>query len=212
MGDHFSILVFLTTAKRHLERVADQGLTHMSCQLPADNPSGVHVENDGEVTPPFLRADVGEVSQPQLIRAVRGEVAMDKIGRRHWRGARDCRATCLAFSHPFDAMLAHQSFHGAASHANSLTLELLPGLPLPVDLERLSVNAADLTENNCITNGPCRRRLSSPRPVRTGRHLKLPTNRLDPETSAMLIDECAHLGRGWSSSRAKTRSPPSESR
>jgi 4-aminobutyrate aminotransferase-like enzyme len=33
--------------------------------------------------------------------------------------------------------------------------------------------------------------------------LKLPTDRLDPETVDVRVDEGAHLGWGWSSSRAK---------
>jgi hypothetical protein len=46
----------------------------------------------------------------------------------------------------------HQSFHRAAGHADLLALQLLPRLQLPVDLERLGVNTANLADKKLITN------------------------------------------------------------
>jgi len=148
--DHGSIFEFLTPSERHLERVADQRLPHVTRQLPADHSPRVNVKDDGEVTPPFLSPDVGEVRQPQPIRTICAEVALHQILRRNRRETGDRRAARRPLAHAFDAIPPHQSFHRAAGDADLFTLQLLPCLQLPVDLERLGVNTVDLAEDKLI--------------------------------------------------------------
>jgi hypothetical protein len=148
--DHGLIFVFLPPSERHLERVADQGLPHVTRQLPADDPPCVNVKNDGEVAPPFPGVDVREVGQPQLVGPIRAEVALHQILGRNRRETRDRRAARRPFAHAFDAIPPHQAFHRAAGNADLLALELLPCLQLPVDLERLGMNTMDLAEDKLI--------------------------------------------------------------
>jgi hypothetical protein len=55
-----------------------------------------------------------------------------------------------------------------------------------------------------VSQGSRRRRCGAPGPVCGGGSLYLPTHRLDPEPTAVTLDERAHLGRAWSSSRARS--------
>jgi hypothetical protein len=148
--DHGSIFVFLPTGQSHLERVADQGLPHVTRQLPADDSPRVNVKNDGKVAPPLAGADVREVSEPQLVGPIRAEVALYEILRRNRRETGDRRAARCPLAHAFDAIPPHQSFHRAPSHSDLFALQLLPCLQLPVDLERLGVNTVDLAKDKLI--------------------------------------------------------------
>ncbi len=63
----------------HLERVEHELGTHVRCELPPDDPSAVAVEDEGEVDEAVPCSDVGEIGDPFLVRAARGEVALQEI-------------------------------------------------------------------------------------------------------------------------------------
>jgi hypothetical protein len=68
--------------ERHLQRVEYQRGAHVAGELPADDPAAEDVDHEREVHDPFPAAQVREVGYVELIRARRGEVALDQVGRR----------------------------------------------------------------------------------------------------------------------------------
>jgi len=110
----------------------------------------VTVKNDGKVAPSLSGADVREVSQPQLVGPICAEVTLHQILRRNRRETRGRRAARRALAHAFNAMSAHQALDRTPRCSNPIALQLLPRLPLPVDLKRLSVNTVNLAKDNLI--------------------------------------------------------------
>jgi hypothetical protein len=65
--------------ERHAQRIEDEVGAHVARELPADDPAGVDVDDEGEEHEAFPAAQVGEVRHPQLIGSARGEVAIDAV-------------------------------------------------------------------------------------------------------------------------------------
>ena len=74
---------------------------------PAHDPPAEHVENDGQVEEADERRDVGDVGDPQAIRRVRLEVALDPIRRRPGLYISARRARPAAPAHAGDARRTH---------------------------------------------------------------------------------------------------------
>ena len=69
--------------ERHLEAVQHQRGRHARRGPPAEDATGVRVEHERDVHPPRPRPHVGEVRDPELVRAEPGEVPVDEI---RWAG------------------------------------------------------------------------------------------------------------------------------
>ncbi len=65
--------------KCHAQRVEDEVCAHVDGELPADDHPAVGVEDEGEEDESFPAAQVGAVSDPELVRAAGGEVALDEV-------------------------------------------------------------------------------------------------------------------------------------
>jgi len=80
----------------HLQRVDDELGTHVVSHRPANDRAGVGVLDSGQVQPALPRAQIGDVSEPQHVRGVRPELALDKIISDANPGHSDRRAPTLA--------------------------------------------------------------------------------------------------------------------
>jgi hypothetical protein len=66
-------------AQRHLERVEHERGAHVLCQLPADDAAAERVDDEGEEQHALPAAQVGDVGDPEAIRALDTEVAPHQI-------------------------------------------------------------------------------------------------------------------------------------
>jgi len=80
--DELDVGARLAAAERHREGIEDEVGAHAGGELPADDHSAVGVEHEGEEDDAFPAAQVGDVGDPQLVRAAGAEVALDEIGPR----------------------------------------------------------------------------------------------------------------------------------
>ena len=128
----------------HSQGVQGQVGTHWPVGgLPADDPPGVHVGDEGDVDPPREGAYIGggtsrlrgNVGDPQPIRGEGLEVALDQVGRtllsrRAARGARGLGASDSA-----QTQVTHEAFDGTAGHVTgTVTLGDLGSAPHRVHL------------------------------------------------------------------------------
>jgi hypothetical protein len=77
----------------HLEGLDHQFGPHVVGHGPAHDPSAVGVDHDGQIEPALPGAVLGDVSDPQSVRPVRGEVTLDKVRRGCGLGVPDGQAT-----------------------------------------------------------------------------------------------------------------------
>src|SRR5680860_513517 len=198
-----TVLVRVAVRERHVERVGDQGLAHVTQHLPADDAPGVDIQHDREVAPAFPGTDVGEVREPHGVGAQGGEVAAHEVLGGYRGEAGQGRALYSPVADALDTVRAHEPLNRAAGDPDPLVAEFVPDLELAVDAARGSVDASDLGEQGSSAPGSRGRWSYASRPIGARRDLDLPTERLDPEAVTVRIDERAHFRRGWSSSRAK---------
>src|SRR5207302_11115193 len=97
----------------------------------------------------------------------------------------------------------HQPLHLAARRGLTDPSEHLPHPPIPIGVVVGRVLGADHTEQPLILGRPRRPLAGRSLVIRGRRHAQGPADRLDPETTAMLIYVAAHFGRSGSSSLAK---------
>jgi hypothetical protein len=101
---------------------------------------------------------------------------------------------------------AHQSLHRAARHGYIFAQELAPHLVGAVDAQVRVVHALHLRHQAGVALRPCRqqRGVALPgrvAPIRRRGNLQRAADRLDPATSAVLVDEGVHF-LTWRSSSA----------
>jgi hypothetical protein len=102
--------------ERHFERVENERGAHVAGELPADDPAVVDVDDEGEEHDPFPAAAIGEVRDPELVRAARAELPVNQIGAPARGEIGACRAPRLAAPlRAADPVGAHQPLHRATS-------------------------------------------------------------------------------------------------
>jgi hypothetical protein len=75
----------LSAPQGHQQRVEHQLSVNAVPHGPADHLPGEQVNDDGQVQPAFMRADVGDVGHPALIWLADVELALQVVGRHHRR-------------------------------------------------------------------------------------------------------------------------------
>src|SRR5450755_3902360 len=97
----------------------------MICHRPADDPAAVKVHDGGQIEPPLIGLDVGDVGEPDPVRRGGGEVAVEQV-----RCDREVVAA-VGGPHPTwprhdgaNAVMAHQSLDAATAHPAALSLQL----------------------------------------------------------------------------------------
>lgn len=111
----------------HVEGIEGKVGAQRGGHLPADHHAREDVEDERGVDAAGVRADVGQVGDPQLVRRCGDELALDQVGRPLGLGA--LAGGGFAGVLPGDAAQAlglHQPLDGAASHRVALEVQLSP--------------------------------------------------------------------------------------
>jgi len=123
----FDVGAAATAGQRHPQRVQDQRGAHVAGQLPADDPAREDVDDEAEVDHALPAADIGEVRDPEPIRLLGAEVAVDEIGRPPGCRIGPGRAPRLAASlGALDPLGTHQPLDSVATDADALAPERQP--------------------------------------------------------------------------------------
>src|SRR5665647_1876707 len=120
--------VCLAAPEGHLEGIEGEIGARVARGLPADDEAAVGVEDERYVDETRPGAHVGEVGEPEAVRSLGGEVAVDQIGRPRRLGVTDRRCPLLAAHGALKALAAHQALHRAAGYGKALTVQLPPDL------------------------------------------------------------------------------------
>jgi hypothetical protein len=187
----------------HLQRVEREVGAQRAGQLPADHPPGEHVGDEGGVDPSGEGSAVGDVGDPQLVWAGRGEGPFNQVqaqvrARSRDRGPRAFRPAQA--SHPGGA---HEPLHRASGHLVALPVKLGVNLPGAVDTEVLGMDLLDQRGGDRVGDRPRRGRPGPLRVVGARGDLQLLADRLDPVLLPVSVDELDNHRCGRSSSAAK---------
>ena len=137
--------------ERLLQGVEGQVAAQRARNPPANDRAGEHVDDEGDVDEPRPGGDVGQVRHPELVRALRPELALHQVWRAHGLEIRLRRhAVGPASDRPTQAAHAHQAFHRAAGHVHALSTQLPPDLLHPVHREVLVPDPADLIPQRLV--------------------------------------------------------------
>src|SRR5438128_2661894 len=108
----------------HLQRGQDELSPEMGFHRPADHASAPDIEDDGEIEEAGPGRHVGDVRDPQLIRARAGELAVDEIRRRPGRLVAHRRAERLPPAHALQPGAPHQPGHPLTANVEAAGGEL----------------------------------------------------------------------------------------
>lgn len=173
----------------HLDRVEDHLGAHVRSDPPAHDHPGVDVGDEADVGDPGPGRHVGQVGDPQLVRAGGGEVAAHQVwvtgrGRVGLGGADP-----LGASGPFDALGAHQPGDLVPAHLPAGPDRGLPELAGPVDAVVVLPELAQHRSQHAVAHLPGRGWSGLGRVVRARRHLQHAADGLDAELVAVRVDE-----------------------
>jgi hypothetical protein len=189
-----------------LQSVQNEVGLHRTADPPVYDVSREDINNEGDVDEALPGRDVGEVGDPQLVRTISLEVPVHAIQRTRRLGSRHRGAHRLASASPTQPAQPHQSLDGASRHRCAFAPQLTPDLVGTVHLQVLVVHALHLGQHLGIALGSrgqqrwialaCR-----VTPICRRGDLQRSADRLDPQTSAVLVDEGIHF-LNWRSSSA----------
>ena len=129
----------------HVEGVECEIGAQAGRDLPAHDHPAEHVEDERDVGPAGVRADIGQIGDPQLVRPGRGERAIHQVfGPLGLSAVADRGLAGLLPRDPAQALGAHEPLHGAAGHLDALAVELGVDLPGTVDTEVRLVSDLDV--------------------------------------------------------------------
>src|SRR3954452_13803018 len=180
-----------------LERVEHEAGVRRPAHPPADDATGIGIDHEGHVDEARPGRHVGEVRDPEHVRARRLELPVDAIEWARRGLVADRGPHRLAPHGPLQAHGPHQPRHRAARHPDPLPAELSPDLPDAIDAEVRLIHAPDLDHQCCIPPGSRGQPLRISPPggmgvIRRRGDRQHPADRLDPVDGAMLVDEGDH--------------------
>jgi hypothetical protein len=146
-----------------------------------DEEAAEGVDDEGHIDKARPGRHVGRSATHSWFGSLCGNVAVDQVSRPSGGLVRRGSPAGLAAADPFQAQLAHQPLHGAASHGDSFAVQLPPDLAGAVDAEVLGVDPGDLGPEPGVADGS-RRSGSAVGIVVAGRgDRQNSADRLDPE-------------------------------
>ena len=98
---------------------------------PTDDESSEDVDDEGDIHEAAPRGNVGQVRNPELVRACGVEVALHEVHRASAARIRLRRLESTSTDRPLEAHFTHQTGHRASSHVAALTAQLTPTLRTP---------------------------------------------------------------------------------
>ena len=138
MMDELASWTDLAVVQRLLKRIQGKGRRKRIRHPPANNAAREGVDDKGHVGKAAPIRHIGQIRNPQGVRARRGEVPMNDIRRSLYSLVRPTRYHTPAAPGPFHAHRLHQSGNGAARYTDPFPVQLQPHFPYTVNLEVLS--------------------------------------------------------------------------
>src|SRR3954463_7837041 len=180
-----------------LKRVEHEAGVRRPAHPPADDAPGIGIDHEGHVDEAGPGRDVGEIGDPEHVRARGLKLPIDAIERARRGLIADRGPHRLAPHGPLQAHGPHQARHRAAGDPDPLPAELSPDLADAVDAEVRLIHAPDLDHQCCIPPGARGQPLRISPPggmgvIRRRGDRQHPADRLDPVDGAMLVDEGDH--------------------
>ena len=155
----------------------------------ADDLAGVDVEHDRQIEPPFARAQLGDVSHPELVRRSGFEPPVHEVrSGRHGRTHRGRTKEALLGT-ASDALPTHDPGNAVPSGRFAFPAKRPPDPRRPVGLATLSVHASDTHRQPFIVAIAERRLATEPGVVAAAGDLQDPTHAAYPEGLPVLLDE-----------------------
>src|SRR5512134_481653 len=193
--------------KRLLQRVENETRRGGPAGAPADDRSGIDVDDEGNIDETAPGGDVCKIGHPKLVRPVGGELPVHLVPWAWPRLVTDCRLPPLSSNNAFKAHGFHEPGYGASRNRDAVARELLPDLPNAIDAEVLLEHPPDLNRQLGIALGASRQAirigLAPDVLMPSGRgDLQHSAHRLDPEVADMGFHEANHFLNGRSSSAA----------
>ena len=147
-----------------LERIEHEAGVCRPRDPPADDATGVGVDDEGDVDEARPGRHIGEVGEPQRIRMLCPELPIDVVQRARRCLVADRGPDRLAANHALQANRSHQPCHRAAGNIVAFALQLLPHLAHTIDAEVLLKYPPDVDRQLAIPLRPFRQafRISFP--------------------------------------------------
>jgi hypothetical protein len=141
---------------RHRQRVEHALRPQIGAHRPADDSATEDVQHHGQVQESRPGRDVGDISDPELVRGRGGKDPLHEVGR--GRGGRipPRRPDALAPAHAHQPLGAHQPRDALAAHADPVLPQILMNPRYPVGAVRARVELTDLGHHDSIRLRPLR--------------------------------------------------------
>src|SRR5699024_10519401 len=124
----------------------------------ADDPSRENIRDERGIAEPGRDPDVGDVSDPELMRSGSSEVPLDKIRTTGQATSVAGREPLSTTAHPSQTSSFHQPSGLVVDDFQSGTAHRVMHLPIPVDAVVLGMNPSYLFDEHLVTDrsGRCR--------------------------------------------------------
>ena len=143
--------------KRLFKRIKNEAGMRCAADPPADNAAGKHIDHEGDIDKSAPGRNISEVRDPEHVRRVGLEVAIDMIERARRRFVTERSAMRFSANYALNTDLFHQSLDCAAGDIDPLSLHLLPNFVRAIDTEVLSENPKDLRLQSLVLSNARRR-------------------------------------------------------
>jgi len=108
----------------HVQRCCDQRCSQVRSHRPTDDLATPHIEDDGQIEEPHPRRDICDVRNPQLVRLVGSELAIDQIGSRPRRSVAPRGHGRFSPTHACQSGFLHQASDPLPSDVRSFIFQL----------------------------------------------------------------------------------------
>lgn len=165
----------------------------MLVHRPADQPAVAQVAHAGEVELALVGGELGDVSDPPLVRSLSMEVALQQIRCRS--GVEVPTAPTATRVDTNQLVLAHQPGDAFAADADTAASELAVHAWCPVGAARIGVDRRDRLQQRGVGDRPGRQRPGPPRVEPRPRHLDQDAQPLHVIDVPMVLDEAEAVHR-----------------
>ena len=153
--------------QRHVQGIDHELGVQGRRHRPADDAPAKRIECDRQIEKAGPRWNVRDIGHPQHVRALRGEVALDQVGRLS-RAVANGRGDELAAADAGNTSLAHQTRDALLADVEAIGLELGMDARRPVRAFGGRVDRANALDQHCIVLGAPRPRPLRPRVIPAG--------------------------------------------
>ena len=173
----------------HVQRGSDQRRPQMRRHGPADNLAAPSIENDSEVEKAGPRRHVRDVGDPEDVRLVGDELAIDKVGSRSSGSVAPRSHGRLPSGHASQRRCSHQACHSIPADSGSFLVKLRMNPRCPIGLPGTSMNRFDPLLKLFVLSCPRRHPPPAPRVVPAGGDFQHAAHRADRENGLVLSHE-----------------------